>query len=92
MISIRPYEEGDDEKLQKIEALSLQGDERCAVGIRKEDVIVRYRMYDRWKVVVAEVDGRVAGFAGWTVKEMTGGGEEVVGGLIPAAVAHFEFL
>lgn len=75
MISIRPYEEGDGGKLQKIEALSPQGDERCAMGVRKEDVIARYRMYDCWKVAVAEVDGRVAGWAGWTVKERAGGGE-----------------
>ena len=78
MISIRPYEEGDAEKLQKIEALSPQGDERCAMGVRKEDVIARYRMYDRWKVAVAEVDGRVAGWAGWTVKEMAGEGKRSV--------------
>lgn len=75
MISIRPFEEGDDEKLREIEDLSPQGDERCAMGVRKEDIIARYRIYDRWKVAVAEVDGRVAGWAGWTVKERTGGGE-----------------
>ncbi|MDF0591817.1 GNAT family N-acetyltransferase [Candidatus Methanocrinis natronophilus] len=78
MISIRPFEEGDVEDLQKIEALSPQGDERCAMGVRKEDVIARYRMYDRWKMVVAEVDGRVAGWAGWTVKERAGGSERSV--------------
>jgi hypothetical protein len=74
MISIRPFDGSDNPKLREIEALSPQGDERCAMGVRKEDVIVRYRMYDRWKVVVADEDGKVAGWAGWTVKEGPGGG------------------
>jgi len=26
-------------------------------------------MYDNWTVVVAEVDGRIAGWTGWTVKQ-----------------------
>ncbi len=75
MISIRPFEESDNQKLLDIEALSPQGNKKCAMGVRKEDIIARYRMYDSWKVVVAEVDGRVAGFAGWTVKENPGEGE-----------------
>ena len=75
MISIRPFEEGDDQKVREIEALSPQGDEKCAMGVRKGDIIARYRMYDRWKVIVAEVDGRIAGWAGWMVKERIEGGE-----------------
>jgi ribosomal protein S18 acetylase RimI-like enzyme len=75
MISIRPFEESDNQNLLDIEALCPQGNEKCAMGVRKEDIIARYRMYDSWKVIIAEVDGRVAGWAGWTVKENPSGDE-----------------
>ncbi len=75
MISIRPFDESDNQDLLEIEALCPQGNEKCAMGVRKEDIIARYRMYDSWKVIVAEVDGRVAGWAGWTVKKNHGGDE-----------------
>jgi hypothetical protein len=74
MISIRPFEESDNRDLLEIEALCPQGNEKCAMGVKKEDIIACYRMYDRWKATVAEVDGRVAGWAGWTVKAWRGRG------------------
>jgi len=68
MISIRPFYEGDNEKLLEIERLCPQGNDSCAMGIKKTDIIARYRMYENWKVQVAEDDGKIAGWIGWTVK------------------------
>jgi ribosomal protein S18 acetylase RimI-like enzyme len=89
MISIRPFEESDNQNLLDIEALCPQGNERCAMGVRKEDIIARYRMYDSWKVIIAEVDGRVAGWAGWTVKENPDGNERY--GYLAEVMIHPEF-
>lgn len=68
MISIRPFKEGDNQRLLEIEGLCPQGNEKCAMGVRKTDILARYRMYDNWKVIVAEEDGKVAGWTGWTIK------------------------
>lgn len=69
MISIRPFEERDNGNLLEIEALCPQGNDKCAMCVRKKDAISRYRIYDTWNVIVAEVDGKVAGWTGWMVKE-----------------------
>jgi N-acetylglutamate synthase-like GNAT family acetyltransferase len=68
MISVRPFEESDNPRLLEIEGLCPQGNEKCAMGVRKTDILARYRMYDNWKVVVAEEDGKIAGWTGWTIK------------------------
>jgi N-acetylglutamate synthase-like GNAT family acetyltransferase len=68
MISVRPFKEGDNQRLREIEGLCPQGNEKCAMGVRKTDILARYRMYDNWKVVVAEEDGIIAGWTGWTIK------------------------
>jgi hypothetical protein len=44
------------------------GDENCALGVDKKDIIVRYKIYDNWSVIVAEEEGKVAGWIGLTVK------------------------
>jgi ribosomal protein S18 acetylase RimI-like enzyme len=67
MITTRPFKEIDNAVLLEIEKRCPQGDEKRALGIDKKDIIARYRMYDNWKVLVAEYEGEVAGWTGWTV-------------------------
>ncbi len=68
MLSIRPFKENDNEMLLEIEELCPQGNDSRAMGVKKMDIIARYRMYDDWSVMVAEEDGEIAGWIGWTVK------------------------
>jgi len=69
MVSIRPYEERDNARLLEIEKLSPQGNKDIAMGVDKSpDAISRYRLYDNWKILVAEEKGNVAGWIGWTEK------------------------
>lgn len=69
MVSIRPFEEGDNAQMLDIEKLCPQGNEKCAMGVdKKTDVIARYKMYDNWNVLVAEEEGKIAGWIGWIVK------------------------
>lgn len=69
MSIIRPYEERDNSRLLEVQKLCPHGDEKQALGAdRKSDIIARYRMYDNWKVLVAEEEGAMAGWIGWTVK------------------------
>ncbi len=69
MVSIRPYEERDNARLLEIESMSPQGNKDIAMGVDKSpDAIGRYRLYDNWKILVAEEKGRVAGWIGWTEK------------------------
>lgn len=51
-----------------IERLCPQGGQKCALGVDKKDIIARYKMYDNWKVLVAEEKGKIAGWIGFTVK------------------------
>jgi len=71
MIATRPFEETDNAVLLEIEKQCPQGDEKWALGIDKKDIIARYRMYDNdnWKVLVAEYEGEIAGWTGWTIKD-----------------------
>lgn len=68
MITTRPFKETDNALLLEIEKQCPHGDEKCALGVDKKDIIARYKMYDNWRVLVAEYDGDVAGWIGWTVK------------------------
>jgi ribosomal protein S18 acetylase RimI-like enzyme len=68
MILLRPFDDADNQSMIEIEKLCPQGDENCAVGVDKKDIIARYKMYDNWNVLVAEVDGKIAGWIGWTMK------------------------
>lgn len=52
----------------EIEKLCPQGDEKRAMGVDKKNIIARYKMYDNWNVLVAEDDGKIAGWIGWTLK------------------------
>lgn len=72
MISIRPFNEGDNKRMLEIERLCPQGDENCALGVDKKDIIARYKIYDNWNVLVAEEDGKIAGWIGLTVKPTHG--------------------
>lgn len=68
VISIRPFSDNDNQNLLEIERLCPQGDENCALGVDKTDIIARYRMYDNWNMLVAEEEGKIAGWIGLTVK------------------------
>ena len=68
MILIRPFEKGDSTTMLDIEKLCPQGNENYAMGIDKRDIIARYELYDNWNVLVAEEEGNVVGWIGWTVK------------------------
>lgn len=68
MVSIRPFNEGDNQKMLEIERLCPQGDEKCAMGVDKKDIIARYKIYDNYSILVAEENGKVAGWIGLTVK------------------------
>lgn len=69
MVSMRPFEEHDNAELLEIEKLCSQGNEKLAIGVDKSpDIIARYKLYDNWKVLVAEESGKLMGWTGWTVK------------------------
>lgn len=68
VISIRPFSDNDNQNLLEIERLCPQGDENCALGVDKKDIIARYKMYDNWNMLVAEEEGKIAGWIGLTVK------------------------
>jgi len=68
MVLIRPFEKGDSNTMLDIEKLCPQGNENYAMGIDKKDIIARYELYDNWNVLVAEEEGNVVGWIGWTVK------------------------
>jgi len=69
MVSIRPFEDDDNSQMLEIEKLCPQGDENCALGVDKTDITARYRMYDNWEMMVAKEAGRIAGWAGLTLKQ-----------------------
>lgn len=67
---IRTFEQRDNAVMLEIEKKCPQGDDKWALGVEKHgDILARYDMYDNWNVMVAEEDGEVAGWAGWTTKE-----------------------
>lgn len=68
MISVRPFSDNNNSHLLEIEKLCPQGNENCALGVDKTDIITRYKMYDNWNVLVAEDEGKIAGWIGLTVK------------------------
>ncbi len=69
MVLIRPFEDGDNATMLEIEKLCPQGNEKHAMGVDKSpDAIARYKLYDDWKVLVAEEEGEAVGWIGWTVK------------------------
>lgn len=69
MVSIRPYEENDNADLLEIEKFCPQGNEQYAWRAhRSPDIIARYKLYENWKVLVAEDDNKIAGWVGWTMK------------------------
>jgi ribosomal protein S18 acetylase RimI-like enzyme len=73
VISIRPFSDNDNQNLLEIERLCPQGDENCALGVDKKDIIARYKMYDNWNMFVAEEEEKIAGWIGLTVKPASEG-------------------
>jgi len=79
MVLIRPFEECDNAWMLDIEKLCPQGNEKYAWGVDKSpDAIARYKLYDNWKVLVAEEERKIAGWIGWTVKHYTTQKEQYV--------------
>ncbi len=77
MVSIRPFEERDNTAMLNIEKLCTQGNEKLAMGVDKSpDIVARYKIYDNWQVLVAQEDGKIAGWTGWTVKHDPTKGEQ----------------
>lgn len=69
MVLIRPFKERDNSAMLDIEKLCPQGNERYAIGVDKSpNAIARYELYDNWNILVAEEEGVVAGWIGWTIK------------------------
>ena len=69
MVLIRPFEDRDNTAMLEIEKFCTQGNEKLAMGVDKSpDIIARYKLYDNWQVLVAEEEGRIVGWTGWTVK------------------------
>ncbi len=90
MFLIRPFEESDNAKMLDIEKLCPQGNGKYAMGIDKSpDAIARYELYENWKVFVAEEDGKVVGWIGWTVKHGPIQGETYV--YLTEVMMHPEF-
>ena len=90
MLLIRPFEESDNAKMLDIEKLCPQGNGKYAMGIDKSpDAIARYELYENWKVLVAEEDGKVVGWIGWTVKHGSIQGETYV--YLTEVMMHPEF-
>ena len=90
MVSLRPFEEGDNATMLDIVRLCPQGNEKYALGVDKSpDIIARYKLYDDWKVLVAEEGGKVVGWVGWTVKHDPIQGERYV--YLAEVMVHPEF-
>ena len=90
MVSIRPFEDGDNATMLEIEKLCPQGNEKYAMGVDKSpDAIARYKLYDDWKVLVAEEEGEVVGWIGWTVKHDSIQGEQYV--YLAEVIVHPEY-
>jgi len=69
MVSIRPFEERDNIAMLDIEKSCTQGNEKLAMSVDKSpDIMARYKLYDNWQVLVAQEDGKIVGWTGWTVK------------------------
>lgn len=74
MVLLRPFAEEDNATLLEIEKLCPQGNDKIAeAGDRSPDAIARYRLYDNWKVFVAEENNEIAGWIGWTLKQNLAG-------------------
>ncbi len=90
MVSIRPFEDGDNVTMLEIEKLCPQGNEKYAMGVDKSpDAIARYKLYDDWKVLVAEEEGKVVGWVGWALKHDPIQGERYV--YLAEVMVHPEF-
>ncbi|HLB70697.1 MAG TPA: GNAT family N-acetyltransferase [Candidatus Methanoperedens sp.] len=90
MVSIRPFEERDNTVMLDIEKLCTQGNENLAMGVDKSpDIIARYKLYDNWQVLVAQEDGKIAGWTGWTVKHDPTKGQQYI--YIVEVMVHPDF-
>ncbi|WP_440951542.1 N-acetyltransferase family protein [Methanococcoides sp. FTZ1] len=89
MIVLRPFEANDNAALLEIDRLCPQGNDRIAEAMEKSpDIVARYKLYDNWKVVIAEEDGQIAGWIGWTLKKDVSG---IRYGYLAEVMIHPEF-
>ena len=90
MVLIRPFEDRDNTAMLEIEKFCPQGNENLAMGVDKSpDIIARYKLYDNWQVLVAEEEGKIVGWTGWTVKHDTIKEEQYI--YITEVMVHPEF-
>ncbi|MCK9152258.1 GNAT family N-acetyltransferase [Methanobacterium alcaliphilum] len=69
MVLIRPFESKDSACIMDIEQMCPQGDNRCAMGVKKtQDTVNRYGVYENSQIKVAQKDDEVVGWIGWTLK------------------------
>ncbi len=72
---IREATPSDSTTLQSIQARSPQGTGLRFTAVNEPDFFARARFYRRWRVFVAEQDGRVLGSAACGLREVAVGGE-----------------
>src|SRR4030067_279110 len=90
LVLIRPFENGDNVAMLDIDKICTQGNETLAMGVDKSpNIIARYKLYDNWKVLVAQEDGKIAGWTGWTVKKNPVNDEKFV--YLVEVMVHPEF-
>ncbi|WMW23827.1 GNAT family N-acetyltransferase [Methanolobus sediminis] len=89
MVLLRPFAEEDNATLLEIEKLCPQGNDTIAEAMDKSpNAVARYKLYDNWKVFVAEETGQVAGWTGWTLKEDQAGKKY---GYLAEVIVHPDF-
>jgi N-acetylglutamate synthase-like GNAT family acetyltransferase len=90
MVSIRPFVESDNTIMLEIEKLSPQGNEKFAMGVdRSPDITARYKIYDNWRVLIAEEEGKIVGWAGLILKQNPLQGDKYI--YFVEVVVHPEF-
>jgi ribosomal protein S18 acetylase RimI-like enzyme len=79
LVSIRVADDADNAELLDLEKMCPQGTSLVLQFDRSPDFFLRSRVYDNYKIYVAEEEGKIVGTVGATLKEFNMG-EEVVKG------------
>jgi ribosomal protein S18 acetylase RimI-like enzyme len=79
LVSIRAADDADNAELLDLEKMCPQGTSLVLQFDRSPDFFLRSRVYDNYKVYVAEEEGKIAGMVGATLKEFNMNEEAVKG-------------
>ncbi|HVP92112.1 MAG TPA: GNAT family N-acetyltransferase [Acidobacteriota bacterium] len=79
MVSIRIADDADNAELLDLEKMCPQGTSLVLQFDRSPDFFLRSRVYDNYKVYVAEEEGKIVGTVGATLKEISMNEESVKG-------------